>query len=193
MIESAEVGVAAYSTVHSRSVPETLSRVLHVFPRDEQPQIAATLISSLRLIISQRLLPHPSGEGRTALREYLPFTAEIRETLLETPPERLIPVTQELLEAHGQKLRIPAKAAFEAGKISKDRYLGIEAERKHKGRSYGEPSEQEATAWPTYPPIYPMTSYGAIPVWLPKSSFWTPAPFSPSPSGFSTGPGGQQA
>ncbi len=68
MIESAEVGVAAYSTVHSRSVPETISRVLHVFPRDEQPQIAATLISSLRLIISQRLLPHPSGQGRTALR-----------------------------------------------------------------------------------------------------------------------------
>jgi defect-in-organelle-trafficking protein DotB len=188
MIESAEVGVAAYSTVHSRSVPETLSRILHVFPRDEQPQIAATLISSLRLIISQRLLPHPSGEGRTALREYLPFTAEIRETLLETPPERLIPVTEELLDAHGQKLQIPAKAAFEAGKISKDRYLGIEAERKNKGRSYGEPPEQEATAWPAYP----MMSYGAIPVWLPKSSFWTPAPFSPSPSGFSTGPGGQR-
>lgn len=30
MIESAEVGVAAYSTVHSRSVPETISRILHV-------------------------------------------------------------------------------------------------------------------------------------------------------------------
>lgn len=189
MIESAEVGVAAYSTVHSRSVPETISRVLHVLPRDEQPQIAATLISSLRLIISQRLLPHPSGEGRTALREYLPFTAEIRETLLETPPERLIPVTEELLEAHGQKLQIPAKAAFEAGKISRERYLGIEAERKNKGRSYGEPSEQEATAWPAYP----MMSYGAIPAWLPKSSFWMPVPFFPSPSGFSIGLGGRQA
>ena len=189
MIESAEIGVAAYSTVHSHSVPDTISRILHVFPRDEQPQIAATLITSLRLIISQRLIPHPSGEGRTALREYLPFTADIRERLLETPPERLKSVTEELLDGHGQKLQIPARAAFEAGKISRERYLGIEAERKHKGRSCGEPSEQEATAWP----MYPMMSYGAIPVWLPKSSFWTPAPSFPSPSGFSIGHGGQPA
>ncbi len=181
MIESAEVGVAAYSTVHSRSVPETISRVLHVFPREEQPQIAATLISSLRLIISQRLIPHPSGQGRTALREYLPFTADIREELLETSPERLIPVTEELLEAHGQKLQIPAKAAFEAGNISRERYLGIEAERKHKSRSYGEATEQEAMTWPIYPQAYSMMA-GAVPVWLPQSAFRMP-PFFPMPSG----------
>jgi len=189
MIESAEIGVAAYSTVHSHSVPETITRILNVFPHDEQAQIAATLIASLRLIISQRLIPHPSGAGRTALREYLPFTADIRERLHETPPERIKVVTEELLEAHGQKLQIPAKAAFEEGKISKERYLGIEAERKHKGRAYGEPTEQETMAWP----IYPMMSYGVIPAWLPKSSFWMPAPCSPSPSGFSTGHGGLRA
>jgi defect-in-organelle-trafficking protein DotB len=169
MIESAEVGVAAYSTVHSRSVPETISRILNVFPREEQQQIAATLVSSLRLIISQRLIPHPSGQGRTALREFLPFTAEIREELLETPPERLIPVTEKLLETHGQKLQIPAKAAFEAGTISRERWLGIEAERKHKSRPYGEPSEKETMTWPTYPFAQFTTSYGAAPVWIPQS------------------------
>jgi defect-in-organelle-trafficking protein DotB len=131
MIECAEIGVAAYSTVHSHSVPETITRILHVFPREEQPQIAATLISGLRLIVSQRLLPHPSGQGRTALREYLPVTADIRETLLETPPERLKSVAEELLLSHGQQLQIPARAAFAAGTISRERYLGIEAERKH--------------------------------------------------------------
>lgn len=91
MIESAEIGVAAYSTVHTRSVPETLSRIINVFPIAERLQITATLISSLRLIISQRLVPLPDNSGRTALREYLAFTPEIRETLLNTPLERLIP------------------------------------------------------------------------------------------------------
>jgi defect-in-organelle-trafficking protein DotB len=173
MIESAEIGVAAYSTVHSRSVPDTIPRILRFFPREEHAQVAATLITSLRLIVSQRLLPHPSGEGRTALREFLPFTAEMRETLLETPVERLNPVMERLLEAHGQKLQIPAKAAFDEGKISREHFLGIVAERKHKSRSYGEqPSEQEAMAWPTYP----MMSYGAVPVWFPKQTFWMPAP-----------------
>ncbi len=45
------------------------------------------------------------------------------------------------MDAYGQKLQIPARAAFEAGKISRERYLGIEAERKHKSRSYGEMQE----------------------------------------------------
>ena len=88
MIESAEIGVAAYSTVHTRSVPETISRIINVFPIGERLQITATLISSLRLIISQRLLPLADGSGRIALREYLAFTPEIREALLNTTPDR---------------------------------------------------------------------------------------------------------
>ena len=85
MMESAEIGVAAYSTVHTRSVPETLSRIINVFPFAERLQVAATLLSSLRLVISQRLLPLPDNNGRIALREYLAFTPEIREMLLEIP------------------------------------------------------------------------------------------------------------
>lgn len=133
MIESAEIGVAAYSTVHTRSVPETLSRIINVFPSEERLQVTATLLSSLRLIISQRLVPRPDGQGRTALREYLAFTPEIRERLLETPPERLIQKTEELLPVCGQRIQEAAERAFADGKISKDRLAAILAERKHKG------------------------------------------------------------
>jgi defect-in-organelle-trafficking protein DotB len=129
MIESAEIGVAAYSTVHTRSVPETLSRILNVFPHEEHLQVAATLLSSLRLIISQRLLPHPSGNGRTALREYLAFTPEIREALLDTPLERLIPKTEELLATHGQRVQDAARKAYGEGAISRDWLSAIMAER----------------------------------------------------------------
>ncbi|MBD8896174.1 Flp pilus assembly complex ATPase component TadA [Desulfovibrio desulfuricans] len=130
MIESAEIGVAAYSTVHTRSVPETLSRIINVFPVEERLQVSATLLSCLRLVVSQRLLPTPDGKGRTALREYLAFTPEIRETLLETPPEQLIRTCEGLLEQHGQRIQDAAEIAFAAGKIARDRYLAILAERK---------------------------------------------------------------
>ena len=109
MIESAEIGVAAYSTVHTRSVPETLSRIINVFPTEEKPQVTATLLSSLRLIVSQRLIPLPDNSGRTALREYLAFTPEIRETLLDVPPERLIQKTEELLAVSGQRIQEAAE------------------------------------------------------------------------------------
>ena len=138
MIESAEIGVAAYSTVHTRSVPETLSRIINVFPVEERLQVTATLLSSLRLIISQRLAPLPDNSGRIALREYLAFTPEIRETLLDTSLERLIPKTEELLSASGQRIQDAANHAYVEGKIAKDKYMAILAERQHKGGpSYG--------------------------------------------------------
>ena len=144
MIESAEIGVAAYSTVHTRSVPETLTRIINVFPFEEQRQVTATLLSSLRLIISQRLLPLPDKSGRVALREYLAFTPEIRETLLDTPPERLIQKTEELLPLHGQRIQDAAEGAFADGKISRDKYLAILAERKNtKGSSYGQAAKRK--------------------------------------------------
>lgn len=131
MIESAEIGVAAYSTVHTRSVPETISRIINVFGIEERSQVTATLISCLRLIVSQRLLPLIDGSGRTALREYLVFTPEIREQLLDIPPDKLIQKTEELLAAHGQKIQDAALSAFQSQKISKEHYLAILAERKH--------------------------------------------------------------
>ena len=133
MMESAEIGVAAYSTVHTRSVPETLSRIINVFPFAERLQVTATLLSCLRLVISQRLLPLPDNSGRIALREYLAFTPDIRETLLETPLERLILKTEDLLAASGQRIQDAAQAAYQNGNITRDSYLAILAERKGKG------------------------------------------------------------
>lgn len=134
MIESAEIGVAAYSTVHTRSVPETLSRIINVFPSEERLQVTATLLSSLRLIVSQRLVPLPDGKGRTALREYLAFTPEIREILLDTPSERLIQKTEELLPSCGQRIQEAAERAFAERKISKEILVTILAERKQQHR-----------------------------------------------------------
>ncbi len=129
MMESAEIGVAAYSTVHTRSVPETISRIINVFPITERLQITATLLSSLRLIISQRLLPSTDKSGRIALREFLPFTPTIREILLNTPPERLIQETEKLLLQYGQSVQKAARKNFAENKISKTDLMAILAER----------------------------------------------------------------
>lgn len=131
MMESAEIGVAAYSTVHTRSVPETISRILNVFPHEEHAQISATLLSSLRLIISQRLLPKADGKGRVALREYLAFTPNIREILLVTPPELLIEKTEELVKLYGQTIQVAAKKRLDNDEILHEDYVAIMAEREN--------------------------------------------------------------
>ncbi len=132
MIESAEVGVAAYSTVHTRSVPETISRIINVFPALERAQITATLLASLRLVVSQRLVPLADTTGRMALREYIAFTPEVREILIDTAPEKLIQQTEILLKKYGQSIQQAAEVAFAEKRISKEVYAAILAERQHK-------------------------------------------------------------
>ena len=135
MIEAAEIGVAAYSTVHTRSVADTPARIINVFPIDEQPGIATTLIAAIRAIVQQRLVARHNGPGRVALREYLVFGEQERREMWDTPPERLGIVIRNRMaklaqgQGIGQDLLTAAGRAFEAGDIGPDILRAIECER----------------------------------------------------------------
>jgi defect-in-organelle-trafficking protein DotB len=117
MIEAAEIGVTAYSTVHTRSVAETPARIINMFPASQQQQVATTMLASLRLIIQQRLLPDTSG-GRMAVREYLAFTTQIRRELMQTPVHGLIARIENYVQEQGQPLLKTAGQMYDAGKIT---------------------------------------------------------------------------
>jgi defect-in-organelle-trafficking protein DotB len=129
MLESAEIGVCAYSTVHTRSVAETPSRIINVFPETMQHQIASTLISSLRLIVQQRLLPAKSGQGRVAIKEYLVFNATLRKALFNTKIENLISTIEDMVDEHGQPLYADAQKKYDQGLIYKEDLVAIQKER----------------------------------------------------------------
>ncbi|MCP3944998.1 MAG: Flp pilus assembly complex ATPase component [Desulfobacteraceae bacterium] len=124
MLESAELGVAAYATVHTRSVAETPARIINKFPDDIQNQVATTLIAGLRLIIQQRLLPRIGG-GRIAIKEFLTFDQDMRIQLAKTPIARLIPALEEMLHQKGQPLLVDAQKKFKMGLIHEEDYLKI--------------------------------------------------------------------
>ena len=65
------------------------------------------------------------------------FTPDIRETLLDTPLERLILKTEDLLAASGQRMQDAAQAAYEEGRLARESYLAILAERKGKEATNG--------------------------------------------------------
>ncbi|MDR2455260.1 MAG: Flp pilus assembly complex ATPase component TadA [Deltaproteobacteria bacterium] len=128
LLEAAEIGVAAYTTVHSRSVASTPNRIISVFERSERPQAASALISALRLIVQQRLYPRLGG-GRVAVREFLAFDQEMREDLLKRPWESLDPVLEGLVRERGQNLEAAARIEAEKGNLSPEILSRIQAER----------------------------------------------------------------
>lgn len=81
-LEAAETGHLVFGTLHTSSVAGTISRIVSVFPYQEQENVRAQLIASLRLIICQMLYPKKGG-GRVASREHLIFQPEDRDELLK--------------------------------------------------------------------------------------------------------------
>lgn len=56
-LTASETGHLVFSTVHTTSAVETLDRIVNMFPPSDKPQISLRLASSLRAILSQKLIP----------------------------------------------------------------------------------------------------------------------------------------
>lgn len=68
---AAETGHLVLSTLHTTSTPETVNRIIDIFPSNQQNQIRSQLSSTLRAIIMQKLLPRVDEVGRVPAIEVL--------------------------------------------------------------------------------------------------------------------------
>lgn len=68
---AAETGHLVFSTLHTTNVTMTISRILDMFPANEQGPIRSQLALQLRAIVSQRLLPAANGKGRVPAVEVM--------------------------------------------------------------------------------------------------------------------------
>lgn len=80
---AAETGHLVFSTVHSPGAAETVSRVITSFSAEAQPAVRAKLAQNLRAVVSQRLLPHKSGTGRTVACEVMTMSQLASELILD--------------------------------------------------------------------------------------------------------------
>ncbi len=66
MILAAQTGHLVYTTVHTNSVPETLTRLVEPFPVQEREGRLAGLLEALRCIVTQRLVRTTDGRRAPA-------------------------------------------------------------------------------------------------------------------------------
>lgn len=76
-ITAAETGHLVFGTLHTADAPQTIDRVIDVFPPDAQQQIRVQLASVLLGVMAQRLLPTADGQGRVAAIEVLVNTPAV--------------------------------------------------------------------------------------------------------------------
>jgi len=87
---AAETGHLVFSTLHTLDATETIQRIIAVFPPPEQKQIRLQLASTLKAVISQRLVRRGDGQGRVPAVEVMVATNYIRDCIINPDKTRLI-------------------------------------------------------------------------------------------------------
>ncbi len=84
----AETGHLVFGTLHTRNAPQSIDRIVDVFPPEQQEQIRVLLSNTLEAIVAQQLLPMLGG-GRIAAIEIMVATAAIRNLVREAKTHQM--------------------------------------------------------------------------------------------------------
>lgn len=80
---ASETGHLVFGTLHTTDAPQTVDRIIDVFPPHQQQQVRVQLSTSLRAVVCQTLLPSSDGRGRVAAREIMIVTPAISNLIRE--------------------------------------------------------------------------------------------------------------
>jgi len=88
-IRAAETGHLVFSTLHTTSASGTITRIIDVFPVNQQEMIRTQLSINLMAVLSQALCPLAMGKGRVAAYEFMVVTPAISNLIRENKTFRI--------------------------------------------------------------------------------------------------------
>ncbi len=129
-LTAAETGHLVLATLHTPDAPQTIDRLVDVFPSDQQPQIVAQLASSLQGIICQRLIPRADGHGRVLASEVLVPGHGIRNCIRERKLEQIVGLMEISYRDGNRTIDQSITALLEANLITREEAVFHSRERK---------------------------------------------------------------
>ena len=136
-LTAAETGHLVFGTLHAGTVPQTISRILGLFPSEKHQQIRLGLSYNLRAIVCQKLVPSPTY-GRVPMNEIMICTPIVKKILAEGEDNKLMGVI---------------KGGRDDGMMSFDQHL-LERVKS------GEVAEEEALGYATNPEQFKLAVQG---------------------------------
>ena len=93
-LTAAETGHLVFGTLHTSGAPNTINRIIDVFPSEQQAQIRAQIAESLKMVVTQKLFKKKDGSGRVGAFEVLVSTAPVRNLIRENKIHQITSVMQ---------------------------------------------------------------------------------------------------
>lgn len=122
VIQAAETGHLVLSTLHTNDAPESINRIINVFPSEQQAQIRVQLSMVLQAIVAQQLLPSKQGKMLPAFEVMLANTAirtQIRDNKIHQIHNSIINGKQEGMITMDESITM----LYQQGLISKETAL----------------------------------------------------------------------
>ncbi|WP_235491996.1 type IV pilus twitching motility protein PilT [Leifsonia sp. Root112D2] len=82
-LTAAETGHLVFATLHTQDAPQTIDRMIDVFPPHQQGQVRAQLAATLQGVVCQTLVARATGEGRAVATEIMITTPAIGNLIRE--------------------------------------------------------------------------------------------------------------
>jgi twitching motility protein PilT len=93
-LTAAETGHLVFATLHTQDAPQSIDRVIDVFPAHQQQQVRVQLAAALQGICTQQLLPTRDGQSRAIACEVMVATPAVRNLIREGKTHQIYSVLQ---------------------------------------------------------------------------------------------------
>ena len=93
-ITAAETGHLVFATLHTQDAPQTIDRIIDVFPPHQQQQVRVQLATTLQGVVTQQLLQTADGRGRCVAVEVLIATPAVRNLIREGKTHQIYSIMQ---------------------------------------------------------------------------------------------------
>ena len=93
-LTAAETGHLVFGTLHTSGAPNTINRIIDVFPPEQQGQIRAQIAESLKMVVTQKLFKKKDGSGRIGAFEVMVCNAPIKNLIREAKIHQIPSVMQ---------------------------------------------------------------------------------------------------
>lgn len=117
-LQLAETGHLVLATLHTGDSTQAVSRIIDVFPAEQQQQIAVQLSLSLIGVLAQQLVPRLDGGGRLLATEVLEVTPAIRNLIRKSELQQVYSILQTSAAEGMTTMNASLIQLFRQGKIS---------------------------------------------------------------------------
>ena len=119
-LAAAETGHLVFGTIHSSGAPQTIGRLLDLFPENRHAQMRTSLGFNLKCILNQKLLPIAQGKGMVPAVETMYVSPIIKKMILESDDAKIPETLARDLEAGSENFNRVLARLYKEKKVTMD-------------------------------------------------------------------------